>query len=132
MNMSDPISDLLARLRNALRAGHEKTETPDSKLRESVLKVLSAEGYIGSVKKVGDAGVTRLQIRLKYDAEGAPVVVGLRRVSRPGRRVYKKSTEIAPVLGGLGSSIVSTSRGIMTDRQAREDRLGGEVLFNVW
>lgn len=132
MNLSDPISDLLARLRNALRAGHEKTETPASSLRESILKVLADEGYIGGVKKVGEGGATRLQIRLKYDGEGEPVVVGLRRVSRPGRRVYKKSTELAPVLGGLGSSIVSTSRGIMTDRQAREGHLGGEVLFNVW
>jgi small subunit ribosomal protein S8 len=132
MNTTDSIADLLTSIRNAIRAGHEKTEFPASRQREAVLKLLSDEGYVGGYKTVTVEKHARLQVKLKYDHEGEPVIGGLKRVSKPGRRVYRKAVEIDPVLGGMGMSIVSTSRGLMSDRQARESKLGGEVLFNIW
>lgn len=133
MKTSDPLSDLLNRLRNAMRAGHERVDVPASRIKEDVLKVLSDEGYVGSWRRVADEdGRPVLRVALKYDGEGVPVVAGLQRVSRPGRRVYAPAKEIPEVLGGLGISIVSTSRGVVTGRQARESRQGGEILCNVW
>jgi small subunit ribosomal protein S8 len=132
MKTSDPLSDLLTRLRNGMRAGHDKVDVPSSRVKEAVLKVLEEEGYIASFRKVQDAGRPVLRVGLKYDPEGEPIVTGLERVSRPGRRVYAKSDDIPSVLGGLGMSIVSTSKGIVTDKKARQSRLGGEVLCNVW
>lgn len=132
MIASDPISDLLNRLRNAMRAGHERVDVPASRLKENLLKVLAAEGYLASYRRVEEKGRGVLRIALKYDGEGEPIVAGLERVSRPGRRVYARAGDIPEVLGGLGTSILSTSRGIVTGRQAREERLGGEVLCNVW
>ncbi len=132
MSATDPLSDLLNRLRNGMRAGHERVDVPASRIKEDVLKVLSDEGYIGSWRRVSDKGRPVLRVALKYDPEGAPVVAGLKRVSRPGRRVYAPAKEIPEVLGGLGISIVSTSKGILTGRRAREARLGGEILCNVW
>lgn len=132
MNVNDPISDLLNRLRNAMRAGHERVDVPASRLKEDLVRVLAEEGYVASFRRVEEAGRPLLRIGLKYDSEGEPVVGGLERVSRPGRRVYAASKEIPEVLGGLGISIVSTSRGIRTGRQARDERLGGEILCNVW
>jgi small subunit ribosomal protein S8 len=132
MNVNDPISDLLNRLRNAMRSGHERVEIPAARLKEDLLKVLADEGYIASYRRVEESGRPFLHVGLKYDAEGEPVIGGLERVSRPGRRVYAAAKEIPDVLGGLGISIVSTSRGIRTGRQAREERLGGEILCNVW
>jgi small subunit ribosomal protein S8 len=132
MKTSDPLSDLLTRLRNGMRAGHDKVDVPSSRVKEAVLKVLEEEGYIASFRKVQNEGRPVLRVGLKYDPEGEPIVSGIERVSRPGRRVYAKADDIPSVLGGLGMSIVSTSRGILTDKKARQSRLGGEVLCNVW
>lgn len=131
-NAIDPISDLLNRLRNAMRAGHERVDLPASRLKEDVVRVLADEGYIGSYRRLEEKGRPVLRIALKYDSEGEPIVSGLERVSKPGRRVYAAAKEIPEVLGGLGISIVSTSRGIVTGRRARETKLGGEILCNVW
>ena len=128
----DPITDLLNRLRNGMRAGHERVEVPASRLKEDLLKVLLEEGYIGGYRRVEETGRPLLRVTLKYDHEGEPIVSGLERVSRPGRRVYKTAKEIPEVLGGLGVSIVSTSKGITSGRKAREARLGGEILCQVW
>ena len=132
MKTSDPLSDLFTRLRNGMRAGHDRVDVPASRLKESVLKVLEQEGFVSSFRKVQEAGRPVLRVVLKYDHEGEPIVAGLERVSRPGRRVYAKADAIPEVLGGLGVSIVSTSQGIVTDKKARQSRLGGEVLCNVW
>jgi small subunit ribosomal protein S8 len=132
MNVNDPISDLLSRLRNAMRAGHDRVDLPASRLKEDLLKVMAEEGYIVSYRRVEEKGRPLLRVGLKYDPEGEPVMGGIERVSRPGRRVYAASKEIPEVLGGLGISIVSTSKGIRTGRQAREERLGGEILCNIW
>ena len=132
MKTSDPLSDLFTRLRNGMRAGHDRVDVPASRLKESVLKVLEQEGFVSSFRKVQEAGRPVLRVGLKYDHEGEPIVAGLERVSRPGRRVYAKADAIPEVLGGLGVSSVSTSQGIVTDKKARQSRLGGEVLCNVW
>ena len=129
---SDPITDLLNRLRNGMRAGHDRVDVPASRVKENLVKVLADEGYVASYRRVEEKGRPILRIGLKYDAEGEPVVSGLERVSRPGRRVYAAAKEMPEVLGGLGVAIVSTSRGIVTGRQAREQKLGGEILCNVW
>jgi small subunit ribosomal protein S8 len=128
----DPITDLLNRLRNAMRAGHDRADIPASRVKENLLKVLAEEGYVASYRRVEEKGRPLLRVGLKYDPDGEPVVNGFERVSRPGRRVYAPAKEIPEVLGGLGISIVSTSRGILTGRQAREAKLGGEILCNVW
>jgi len=132
IRINDPISDLLTRLRNGMRAGHERVDVPASRLKQDLLRVLSDEGYVGAFRQVDEKGRPVLRVQLKYDGEGEPIVAGLERVSRPGRRVYARSQEIPEVLGGLGISIISTSRGIVTGRAAREARLGGEILCNVW
>jgi len=128
----DPITDLLNRLRNGMRAGHERVDVPASRVKENLVKVLAEEGYVSSYRRVEEKGRPLLRIGLKYDSEGEPIVNGLERVSRPGRRVYAAAKQIPEVLGGLGVSILSTSRGIVTGRQAREQKLGGEILCNVW
>jgi small subunit ribosomal protein S8 len=132
MKTSDPLSDLLNRLRNGMRAGHDRVDVPASRIKEDVLRVLADEGYIGSWRRVDEKGRPFLRVGLKYDPEGVPIVAGLERVSRPGRRIYAPAKEIPEVLGGLGISIISTSRGIVTGRKARESRIGGEILCNVW
>jgi small subunit ribosomal protein S8 len=129
---SDPLSDLLTRLRNAMRAGHDRVDVPASRVKEAVLKVLEEEGFVASYRRVAEGGRPVLRVGLKYDPEGEPIVSGLERVSRPGRRIYARADAIPKVLGGLGISIVSTSKGIVTDKTARQSRLGGEVLCNVW
>jgi len=132
MKTSDSLSDLFTRLRNGMRAGHDRVDVPASRLKESVLKVLEQEGFIASYRRVEEGPTATLRVGLKYDHEGEPIVSGLERVSRPGRRIYATADSIPSVLGGLGVAIVSTSRGIVTDKTAREKRLGGEVLCNVW
>jgi small subunit ribosomal protein S8 len=132
MKTSDPLSDLFTRLRNGMRAGHDRVDVPSSRLKEAVLAVLEQEGFIGSFRKVQEENRPVLRVGLKYDHEGEPIVSGLERVSRPGRRIYARADAIPQVLGGLGVSLVSTSQGIVTDKKAREKRLGGEVLCNVW
>ena len=130
--MIDPISDLLNRLRNGMRAGHERVDMPSSRLKEDVLKVLAAEGYVASYRRVEEKGRPVLRVGLKYDGEGEPVVNGLARVSKPGRRVYASAEKMPEVLGGLGVAIVSTSKGITTGQKARAARIGGEILAHVW
>lgn len=131
-NAADPVSDLLNRLRNGMRAGHDRVDMPASRLREDLLKVLAEEGYVASYRRVEEKGRPLLRVGLKYDPEGEPIVTGLERVSKPGRRVYAGAKEIPEVLGGLGISIVSTSKGIVTGKAARESKLGGEILCNIW
>jgi small subunit ribosomal protein S8 len=132
MKTSDTISDLLTHIRNAIRSGHEKAHVDASRQREAIVKLLADEGYVAGYKTVEAEPQKQIQVRLKYDGEGESAIGGIQRVSKPGRRVYKRASEIQPVLGGLGISVISTSRGLMTDRQARERKLGGEILFNVW
>ena len=134
MSMSDPIADMLVRIRNAQMVGHVEVAMPASKLKASIAKVLKDEGYIEDFAvraKGGDAGPKKeLRIGLKYYA-GRPVIERLERVSKPGLRVYKGRNDIPKVLNGLGVAILSTSRGVMTDRKARADGVGGEVLCFV-
>jgi len=127
---SDPISDLLCRLRNAARAQHPDVLVPHSQLKESLAQVLKNEGYL---TEVSVEGTTKKQIRLKLRYAGKKTVLeGLRRMSTPGRRVYARSTEIPKVRGGLGVVVLSTSSGIVTDREARKRNLGGELLCSIW
>ncbi len=132
--LSDPIADMLTRLRNANVAMHDDVSMPSSKLKEALAVVLKREGYIGefSVSDYGDRPGRKLHIELRYSPERQRVISGIRRVSKPGLRVYSKSTEAPRVLGGLGISVLSTSQGLLTDREARKRKLGGEVLCQVW
>ena len=132
MSMTDPIADLLTRIRNAHRAKHDRLDVPASKVKLEVCRILKQEGYIKNVSVVEDKPSDLLRIILSYSKEGAPVISRMRKVSTPGRRVYRGADAIKPVLNGLGIGIVSTSKGLMTDRQAREQRVGGEILCEVW
>ncbi|MGA7687963.1 MAG: 30S ribosomal protein S8 [Jiangellales bacterium] len=135
MTMTDPIADMLARLRNANSAYHDTVAMPYSKLKVSIADILKAEGYIGgyTVAEPGEGEVGRtLRLDLKYGPQRERSIAGLRRVSKPGLRVYAKSTNLPKVLGGLGIAIISTSQGLLTDRQAAKTGVGGEVLAYVW
>ena len=130
---SDPIADLLTRIRNASRAEHEKVDIPSSRLKVRICEILKDEGFIKNYRVVEGSGPTAtLRVFLRYSAEGVPVVNHLERISKPGRRVYKGADEIKPVRNGLGLGIVSTSQGLLTDAQARERRVGGELLCEIW
>jgi small subunit ribosomal protein S8 len=132
--MTDPIADMLARVRNAAMAQHAVTRVPASKLKHSIAKILQAEGYVSDVK-VEESPITKrmeLIVSLKYDRERSCAFQGIRRVSRPGRRVYVRFDRIPRVLSGLGTSILSTSHGLMTDSEARKRKVGGELLCEVW
>jgi small subunit ribosomal protein S8 len=129
--MTDPISDMLTRIRNASLARLERTEMPLSNLRKSVAEILKAEGYVNDVR-VSDEGHGKLTIVLKYGRDRKSAIVGIRRTSRPGRRVYVGYEEIPKVHNGLGISILSTSKGLMTDSDARRQSIGGELLCEVW
>lgn len=132
MTMTDPIADMLTRIRNALKASHESVDIPSSKLKINIAKVLKSEGYIKNFKMISDGKQGIIKIFLKYDDRGAAIIGGLERVSKPSRRVYSSFDEIPKVLGGYGVQIISTSKGLVTDREARESRVGGEILFSVW
>jgi small subunit ribosomal protein S8 len=129
---TDPIADMLTRIRNAGMADHPSVEMPSSKLKVELAKVLKAEGYISdyAVKDVDKFKI--LSVTLKYKEDGKPLITKLKRASRPGLRTYMKSKNIPKVLGGLGIAIVSTSKGLLTDRKARKENVGGEVLCYVW
>lgn len=132
MTMTDPIADMLARVRNANSAHHDNLSMPHSKMKEGLAKILLSEGYIAGFK-TADAEVGKtLTIDLKYGPNRERSIAGVRRVSKPGLRVYAKSTELPKVLGGLGIAIISTSSGLLTDRQASKKGVGGEVLAYVW
>ena len=129
---TDPISDMLTRIRNANQALHPETSMPSSKVKVEIAKILSAEGFVDGYKEE-DASVGKtLTVRLRYGADRARVLKGLRRVSKPGRRVYKGATDLPRVQGGIGVAIVSTSNGLLTDREARRRHVGGEILCEVW
>jgi small subunit ribosomal protein S8 len=132
MSVSDPISDFLTCVRNAIRAKHRKVDIPASQFKEELAKVLLRERYINNFKRIEDTRQGMLRIYLKYTADEVNVISGLRRASTPGRRVYVKNDGIPRIMGGLGTAILSTSRGLMTDREAREAGLGGEVICHVW
>lgn len=132
MTMTDPIADLLTRIRNGLKARHETLDIPSSKVKLEIAKILKEEGYIENFKVKDDTKQGLLEISLKYTKDGLPVISGLQRVSRPGRRVYCDKSEIPDVLGGLGIAILSTSHGIMTGKQSRTKGIGGEVLCSIW
>ncbi len=128
---TDPIADMFTRIRNANQALHPETGMPSSKIKEEIARILAEEGFVDSYK-VEDARVGKeLTVRLRYSGR-EPVLHGLRRVSKPGRRVYKGASEIPRVKGGIGVAIVSTSHGLMTDREARRRNIGGEILGEVW
>jgi small subunit ribosomal protein S8 len=129
---SDPIADMLTRVRNASRAEHEKVDVPFSKLKARVAEILKAEGFIRNVRVLEEKKPGTLRVYLKYGANNEKMISGLVRVSKPGRRVYVDKTRIPSVLGGMGVAILSTSRGVMTDREVRKLGLGGEVLAYVW
>jgi len=132
MSVTDPIGDYLARVRNAISAKHEKVDIPSSKLKLEITKILKSEGYIQNFKvQENDSKQGTIRIFLKY-AEGAPVISGLKQVSRPGRRIYASHQKVPRVIGGLGISIVSTSQGILTGEDSRKKGVGGEVLCEVW
>ncbi|MEO6826759.1 MAG: 30S ribosomal protein S8 [Microbacteriaceae bacterium] len=132
MTMTDPVADMLTRLRNANSAHHEVVSMPHSKLKSNIADILKAEGYIAGWD-VADARVGKtLTLKLKFGPNRERSIVGIKRVSKPGLRVYAKSTEIPTVLGGLGVAILSTSSGLLTDRQAEKKGVGGEVLAYVW
>ena len=132
MATSDPIADMLTIIRNGGKAGLSKVDIPGSKVKVEVVRVLKEQGYIKDYKFLENETQGVLRVYLKYVSEGSPTIFGIQRVSKPSCRVYSKSKNIKPVLNGLGISIISTSKGLMTDKQAREANLGGEILCNVW
>jgi small subunit ribosomal protein S8 len=132
MNTTDPIADMLTRIRNASLARHRELTLPSSRIKREIARILVEEGFIESFSTSQEGVQEMLQVRLKYVEGRTPVVSGLKRISKPGLRVYARKTEIPRVLGGLGTAILSTSQGIMTGSQARKLNLGGEVLCYVW
>ncbi|MBK9179607.1 MAG: 30S ribosomal protein S8 [Acidimicrobiales bacterium] len=134
MTMTDPLADMLTRIRNANVAMHDQVRMPSSKAKEALAEILTKEGYIGGFSVEDDQGRPGrvLTVRMKYSPERERTIQGLRRVSKPGLRVYCKADRVPRVLGGLGVAVLSTSQGLMTDRQARKQRVGGEVLCYVW
>ena len=132
MSMTDPIADMLTRIRNAIVVKRPHVDVPASKLKRGLAEVLKREGYIWGWEEVESQPVRHLRIELKYGPNGERVIRHIKRVSKPGRRVYRRATGLRPVLGGLGISIISTSRGVISDREARQRNLGGEVLCEVW
>jgi len=134
MSMTDPIADMLTRIRNGIQAHHDRVEMPTSKLKVEVARILKSEGFISNYKVVSEDGKPQgsLRVYLKYSDDGEPVIHGIERVSRPGRRVYRGKEEIPKVLGGLGLAIVSTSKGVLSGTEAARTGVGGEVLCQVW
>ena len=132
MAISDPIADMLTRIRNAAKAKFNSADVPASKLKTELARVLKDEGYIKNYKFIQDGKQGVLRIYLKYGPGQKATIYGIERVSKPSRRVYTKSKDIQPVYNGMGISILSTSRGIMTDKRARQENVGGEILCNIW
>jgi small subunit ribosomal protein S8 len=130
--MTDPIADMLTRIRNAVRVERPSVDMPLSKVKRGLADVLKREGYIWEWQELEAEPVKQLRIELKYGPNGEKVIQRIKRVSKPGRRVYSKARDLRPVLNGLGISIISTSRGVVSDREARQRNLGGEVLCEIW
>jgi small subunit ribosomal protein S8 len=132
MSMTDPIADMLTRIRNASSAMHDEVLVPDSKIKQNIARILADEGFVDGFETVDDGNHSMIKIRLRYSEERERAIAGIRRISKPGRRVYRGTKELPRVLGGLGIAIVSTSQGVMTDKEARRARVGGEVLAYIW
>ena len=132
MVMTDPIADLLTRIRNANLVHHDKVEIPASKIKRAIVQILKDEGFVRDYEVLADGKQGILRVSLKYGPERDRVITGIKRISKPGLRVYAKREQLPKVLGGLGIAIISTSQGLMSDKQARKGNLGGEVLAFVW
>ena len=132
MSMTDPIADLLTRIRNAHLAKHDRLDIPTSRQKEAVCRLMKQEGYVEDYEVIEGEPTGTLRIFLHYSDEGVPAIRRLARISKPGRRVYRRADKIKPVLNGLGVALVSTSSGLMTDREAREQRVGGEIVCEIW
>ncbi len=133
MSMNDPLADMLTRIRNACMVNFSKVDMPYSKMKGQVARLLKEEGYINDFQIIDEKGPQNtLQIDLKYDKSGRQVLTGLKRVSKPGRRIYARHNEIPKVMTGLGVALISTSKGMLTDSQARAQRVGGEIICDIW
>ncbi len=132
MHITDPIADLLTRVRNASTAKHPHVDIPASNMKKAICRILVEEGYVRNMQVIEDKKQGLIRVTLKYGADGQPVIAGLRRVSKPGLRIYSSCEEMPKVMRGLGTAIVSTSKGVMTDKAARRENVGGEVLAFVW
>ena len=132
MNLTDPVADFLTRIRNAMRSRHQKMDVPASNLKIEIARILKEEGYISNYKAMEEEGHRVLRVYLKYSSEGESAILDLKRISKPGSRVYIGRDEIRRVQGGLGISILTTPKGVMTGRTARKENVGGEVLAHVW
>ena len=130
--VTDPVADMLTRVRNGIRARHTRVEMPSSKLKVELARIMKDEGYIGNYKVAEEGKKKLLRISLRYDTEGLSVISALERVSKPGRRVYVNKNEVPKVLGGLGVAILTTPRGVMTGKAARRAGVGGELICNIW
>ncbi|EAQ82590.1 MULTISPECIES: 30S ribosomal protein S8 [Blastopirellula] len=130
--MTDPIADMLTRIRNAVRVEHPHVEMPSSKVKQGVADVLKREGYIWDWEEVEAEPANQIRLELKYGPNGERVIQTIRRISKPGRRIYTKSRDLRPVLDGLGISVISTSHGVISDREARQKNVGGEILCEIW
>ena len=132
MTLTDPLADMLTRIRNAGNAKHKSVDMPGSRIKTSLAELMKKEGFIKNYKFIKDNKQGILRVYLKYDAKDTHVIYGLERVSKPSRRTYVQGKEIKPVLNGLGVSVLSASKGLMTDKQARKENIGGEILCNIW
>ena len=132
MNTTDPIADMLTRIRNANSKKHKIVDVPASNMKKAIANILFKEGYIAAYEEINDNTQGVIRITLKYDENGARVIDGLKRISKPGLRVYASKEELPQVLNGLGIALISTSKGIKTDKEARQEGLGGEVLAYIW
>ncbi|MEG0388867.1 MAG: 30S ribosomal protein S8 [Clostridium sp.] len=132
MVMTDPIADLLTRIRNANTVGHEIVEVPSSKMKKALVEIMLTEGYLKNIEEYNDGSVPMLRLAMKYGREKQKVITGLKKISKPGLRVYAGNEEIPRVLNGLGIAIISTSKGIITDKEARKLNVGGEVICYIW
>jgi small subunit ribosomal protein S8 len=132
MSMTDPVSDLLTRIRNATLVRHDRTDIPASKMKLEIAKILKQEGFIRTFKMIEEGPQGTIRLYLKYADDGEPVIHGLKRISRPGCRIYRGVEDLPKVHNGLGVAVISTNRGVLTDEQARGMRVGGEVLCEVW
>lgn len=132
MNITDPIADMLTRIRNANTSKHKIVDIPASKMKRAIAEILFKEGYIKAFEEIEDENQGMIRITIKYDEKGNKVIAGLKRISKPGLRVYAAKDELPRVLNGLGIALISTSKGIVTDREAREQGMGGEVLAYIW
>lgn len=132
MTMTDPIADMLTRVRNANTVKHETVDVPDSNIKKEIARILLEEGFISGYDVIEDGKQGIIRIQLKYAQEGERVISGLKRISKPGMRIYASAADVPKVLNGLGIAMISTSNGILTDKQARENNVGGEVICYVW